>query len=96
MDSQTAPSGGSASDDFTTQGRTHGKRRAAALGQALRQTLPYDSVLVVEFGLYTILPLPILCGIYYNNGGSEGSIVLRNSLGDGGVGCLNNGRVRTE
>jgi len=35
-------------------------------------------------GLYTILPLPILCGNWYNNGGSGGSIVLRDSVGDDG------------
>ena len=48
-------------------------------------------------GLYTILPLPIMCGIYYNNGGSGERIVLRNSMGDDeGGGCLNKGRVRKE
>jgi len=37
-------------------------------------------------GLYTILPLPILCGIYCTNGGSGGNIIVRNSAGDYGVG----------
>ena len=49
----------------------------------------------LRVGLYTILPLSILCGISCNNGGSGGSIILRNSAGsDGGwwspqqrVGC---------
>jgi len=39
-----------------------------------------------RFGLYTILPLPILCGIYCNNGVSMGNIILRNTVGDDGVG----------
>jgi len=43
-------------------------------------------------GLYTILPLPIVCGVYYKNGGSGGNIVLRNRVGDDRVvGCLNEG-----
>jgi len=37
-------------------------------------------------GLYTILPMPIVSGIYCNNGGSGGNILLRNSVGDDGVG----------
>ena len=48
-------------------------------------------------GIYTILSLPILCGIYYNNGGSGGNIILRNRVGDERrVGCLNKGWVRRE
>ena len=37
-----------------------------------------------QVGLYTILPLPILCGIYCNNGGSEENSILRNRVGDAG------------
>jgi len=40
----------------------------------------------VIVGRYTILQAPILCGIYCNNGGSWGHVVLRNIAGDGGVG----------
>ena len=29
--------------------------------------------------------LPILCGIYCNNGGSGANVILRNSAGDDGV-----------
>jgi len=32
--------------------------------------------------LYTMFPLPILCGIYCNDGVSGGNIVLRNSVCD--------------
>ena len=39
----------------------------------------------LRFGLYTILPLPILCGVYCNNGGSGEHIILRNSVSDDGV-----------
>ena len=37
----------------------------------MRMHLTPTAVCVVlsVFGLYTILSLPILCGIYYNNGG---------------------------
>jgi len=49
-----------------------------------------------SLGLYTILPLPILYGMYaiaINDGG--GGTVLCNSVGDawGGVGCPNKGGV---
>jgi len=45
--------------------------------------------------LYTRLSLLILCGTYYNNGGSGGNIILRDSVGnDRGAGCLNEGWVR--
>jgi len=37
-------------------------------------------------GFHTILPLPILDGVYFNNGGSGGNITLRNSVGDDGMG----------
>ena len=40
MDSQTAPSGGSASDDWTMQGRTRGKARGST-----RAGAPADSAL---------------------------------------------------
>ena len=51
----------------------------------------------LKLGLYMILSLPILCGIYINNGGSGGNIILRNSVGDDrGVGCLNKGWVCRE
>ena len=42
----------------------------------------------LRVGLYTILQLPIVCGVelYFNNGGSVGNIILRNSAGDDGVG----------
>jgi len=51
----------------------------------------------LPFGLYTILSLPIWCGLYINNGGSGGNIILRNSVGDDrGVGCLNKGWVCRE
>jgi len=45
----------------------------------------------LHIGLFTILPLPILYGVYCNKGGSGGNNLLRNSVGDevGGVGCLN-------
>jgi len=36
--------------------------------------------------LYTILPFPILYGLYCNKGWSGGETVLRNSVGDGGGG----------
>jgi len=36
----------------------------------------------LHLGLYTISSMPIVCGIYYNNGGSEGNIILRNRVGD--------------
>jgi len=36
--------------------------------------------------LYKILQLPILCGVYCNNGGSGGNVALRNSAGGDGVG----------
>ena len=36
--------------------------------------------------LYTILPFPILYGLYCNKGWSGGETVLRNSVGDGGEG----------
>ena len=39
-----------------------------------------------EFSLCTILPLPVLYGVYSNNGGSRGNIILRNSVGDDGAG----------
>jgi len=38
------------------------------------------------FSLYKILQLPIVCGIYCNNGGSGGNVILRNSAGGDGVG----------
>ena len=38
----------------------------------------------VRPGLYTILPLPILNGMYCNKGWSGGNTVLRNSVGDEG------------
>ena len=38
--------------------------------------------------LYTILPLPILCGIHCNNGVSVGNIILRNTVGDDGLGWV--------
>jgi len=44
---------------------------------------------VWELSLYKILQLPILCGMYCNNGGnggSEGNVILRNSAGGDGVG----------
>jgi len=46
----------------------------------------------------TILPLPKLCGMYCNNGGWGGDIILRNGVDDDGVGvrCLNKGWVRKE
>jgi len=47
---------------------------------------PVDRRAEVSVGLYTILALPILCGIYCNNGGSGRNIILRNSVGDDGVG----------
>ena len=37
-----------------------------------------------SLGLNTILPLPILYGIYCNKRGSGGYNILRNSMGDGG------------
>jgi len=37
--SHAAPSGGSASDDWTKQGRTRSKARGSTIGQTLRQTL---------------------------------------------------------
>jgi len=40
------------------------------------------------FSLYMILSSSILCGKYYNNGGSEGNIILRNSLGDDQTGAM--------
>jgi len=45
-------------------------------------------------GLYTILPLPILCGIHCSHGGTGGNLKLRNRVEDSGGGCLN--RVRKE
>ena len=39
----------------------------------------------VFVGLYTILPLPVVSGIYCNNGGSGGNILLRDIVGDNGV-----------
>jgi len=42
------------------------------VGPLLKQT---------RLGFYTILPLPILYGIYCNKGGSEGYNILRNSMG---------------
>jgi len=47
----------------------------------------------MQFGLYTILPWPILCGIYCNNGGSGGDIILRNRVGDDGGGGVPKHRV---
>ena len=44
------------------------------------------SALGLGFGVYTILPMPILCGVYCNNGGSGGTIILRNSVSDDGLG----------
>jgi len=46
-------------------------------------------------GLYTILPLPTVYGMYRNKGWSGGTTVLRNSVGDegGGVGCPHKGGV---
>jgi len=39
-----------------------------------------------HIGLYTILPFPILYGMYGSKGWSGGNTVLRNSVGDeGGV-----------
>jgi len=35
-----------------------------------------------HIGLYTMLALPILYGIYCNEGGSRGYNILRNSVGD--------------
>jgi len=40
-----------------------------------------------EFGLYTILPLPIVYGMYCNQGWPGGNTVLRNSVGDEGAKC---------
>ena len=40
----------------------------------------------IPLGLYTILPLPILCGMYCNKGWSGGNTVLRNGVGDEGRG----------
>ena len=37
-------------------------------------------------GLYMILSLPILCGVYCNNGESGGNVILRNRVGDDGAG----------
>jgi len=37
------------------------------------------SVVVLLFGLYTILARPLLYGVYYTQGGSEGGSILRNS-----------------
>ena len=37
-----------------------------------------------DVGLYTILPLPILYGMYCNTGWSGGSTVLRDNVGDEG------------
>jgi len=36
--------------------------------------------------LYKILQLPILCGVYCNNGGSGGNVIFRNSADGDGVG----------
>ena len=33
---------------------------------------------------YTILPLPILCGLYCDEGGSAGNNIVRNNVGDEG------------
>jgi len=38
---------------------------------------------VVKIGLYTILQLPMLCGIYCNNEGSGGNVILPNSVDAG-------------
>jgi len=55
----------------------------------------------VRVGLHTLLPLPILYGIYYNNKGwCWGNTVLRNSVGDEGgwgaqtKGVFANSRIR--
>jgi len=40
----------------------------------------------LALSLYTILQLPILRGIYCDNGGSGGNVILRNSASDDGVG----------
>jgi len=57
----------------------------------------FVSVNAMHLGLYSILRLPIVCGIYYNNGGSRNFFLLRNTVGgDGGWGCLNKGWVRKE
>ena len=39
-----------------------------------------------EVSLYKILQLPILCGVYCNNGESGGNVILRGSAGGDGVG----------
>ena len=44
------------------------------------------AIFFMQFGLYKILQLPILCGIYFNNGGAGGNVILRNSAGGDGVG----------
>jgi len=56
------------------------------IGQALdSRKLQVESLRRI-WHLYTILQLPVLCGIYCNNGGSGGNVILRNSAGDDGVG----------
>jgi len=47
---------------------------------------PPSNASTPSFGLYTILPLPILCGVYCNNGGSGGNNILCNSVSDDGEG----------
>ena len=47
----------------------------------------------MRFGLYPILPFPFLCAVYCNSGGSGGSIILRNSVGDDGGGGVPKQRV---
>jgi len=48
-----------------------------------------------QVGLYTILPFPILHGIYGNTGWPGDNTILRNRVGDegGGVECPNKGGV---
>jgi len=40
----------------------------------------------LRFSLLKILQLPILCGVYCNNGESGCNVILRNSAGGGGLG----------
>jgi len=55
MDSRTAPSGGSASDDWTIQGRTRGKARGSTRAGALADSAPRKRrwSLVLYLYLYT-------------------------------------------
>jgi len=53
---------------------------------------------LLSFGLYTIWPLPILCGMFCINGGVGGEHYIVQSCGRwrGGVACLNKGWVLKE